>query len=128
MSQGTFFVCKTHFIYYSVCCTAINLICAIHFTVQPNLKDLNNVMRQEARGIATKWYILGVKLLNGNTAVLDLIETNYLSDDDRCSRMFKRWLEMKPDASWSQLVIALKNIGMNTAADNVYHSKISKEG
>ena len=85
-------------------------------------------MRQEARGIAIKWYTLGVELLGGHTTELDVIETNYLSDDDRCSRMFKKWLEMKPDASWSQLVIALKSIGLNFAADNVYHSKISKEG
>ena len=114
--------------YYSVRCTTINLICAIDFTDQINLKDLNDVMRQEARGIAIKWYTLGVELLDGHTAVLDVIETTYQSDDNRCSRMFEKWLEMKPDASWSQLVIALNNIGLNFAADNVYHSKISKEG
>ena len=85
-------------------------------------------MRQEARGIATRWYTLGVELLDGDTAVLDVIETNHQSDDDRCSRMFKKWLEMKTDANWDQLVTALKNIGLNAAADNVHHSKISKEG
>jgi len=95
---------------------------------QLNLKHLNNVMRQEARGVATKWYTLGVELLDGDTAVLDVIETNQQSDDDRCSRMFKKWLEMKTDASWSQLVTALNKIGLKTAADNVQRSKIAKEG
>ena len=78
--------------------------------------------------MATKWYTLGVELLDGDTAVLDVIETNYQSDDDRCSRMFKKWLEMKPDASWSQLVTALNDIGLNTAADNVRHSKLYNKG
>ena len=95
---------------------------------QLNLKNLNNVMRHEARGVATKWYTLGVELLDGDTAVLDVIETNHQSDDDRCSRMFKKWLEMKTDASWSKLVTALNDIGLNSAADSVHHKKLSKEG
>ncbi|XP_065902173.1 uncharacterized protein [Dysidea avara] len=84
-------------------------------------------MRHEARGVATKWYTLGVELLDGDTAVLDVIETNHQSDDDRCSRMFKKWLEMKTDASWSKLVTALNDIGLNSAADSVHHKKLSKE-
>ena len=82
-------------------------------------------MRHEARGVATRWYDLGVELLDGNTAVLDVIKTSHQRDDDRCSEMFKTWLEMKPDASWSQLVTALTNIGMNTAADNIQRSKVT---
>ena len=93
-----------------------------------NLKDLNKVMRHEARGVATRWFDLGVELLDGDTAVLDVIETNYQSDDDRCSRMFKKWLEMKLDTNWSQLVTALNNIGLNAAADNVRRSEISCKG
>ena len=92
------------------------------------LKQLNNVMRHEAAGVATRWFDLGVELLNSNTAVLDVIKTSLQRDDERCSEMFKTWLQMKPDTSWSQLVTALHNIGLNTAANNVHHSKISKEG
>ena len=99
-----------------------------HIHNQPSLKDLNNVMRREAAGVATRWYDLGVDLLDSNTAVLDVIQSDHLSDNARCSKMFKAWLEIKPDASWSQLVTALNNIGLNTAADNVQHSKMSKEG
>ena len=93
-----------------------------------NLKDLNKVMRHEARGVATRWFDLGVELLDGDTAVLDVIETKYHNDDDRCSRMFKKWLEMKPDTSWGQLVTALNNIGLNAVADNVKDSEISCKG
>ncbi|XP_065901883.1 uncharacterized protein [Dysidea avara] len=94
---------------------------------QLNLKELNNVMRREAAGVATRWYDLGLELLDSNTAVLDVIQSDHQSDNARCSKMFKAWLEMKPDASWSQLVTALSNIGLNTPADNVRHSKMSKE-
>ena len=85
-------------------------------------------MRHDARGVAIRWYTLGVELLDGDTAVLDVIKTNYQHDDDRCTEMFKKWLEMKPDASWSQLVTALNDIGLNTAADNVRHSMICNKG
>ena len=93
----------------------------------PTLKQLNKVLTDEP-GVATKWYKLGVELLDSNTSVLDVIETNYQSDDDRCSRMFKKWLEMKPDASWSQLVAALNDIGLKSAANSVQSAKMSNEG
>jgi len=92
-----------------------------------SLKQLNKVITNEP-GVATKWYKLGLELLDSNTAVLDVIETNQPSDDDRCIRMFKKWLEMKPDASWSQLVVALNNIGLKTAAENVHQNNMSNEG
>ena len=83
-------------------------------------------MRREAAGVATRWYDLGLELLDSNTAVLDVIQSDYQSDNTRCSKMFKAWLEKKPEASWSQLVTALNNIGLGTAADNIRQSKISK--
>ena len=85
-------------------------------------------MRNEAAGVATRWYYLGVELLDSNTAVLDVIETSHQRDDDRCREMFKTWLEMKPDANWSELVTALQNIGLNTAAKNVKICKLSCKG
>jgi len=85
-------------------------------------------MRHEATGVATRWYELGVELLDSNTAVLDVIKTSHQRDDDRCSEMFKTWLEMKPDTSWSLLVEALFKIGMNTGAENVKHHRIAQKG
>jgi len=60
-------------------------------------------------------------LLDSNTTVLDVIKTSHQRDDHRCSEMFKKWLEMKPDASWSQLIQAFTEIGLKTAASNVQH-------
>ena len=85
-------------------------------------------MKREASGVAAKWYKLGVELLDSNTAVLDVIKTSQQRDDDRCSEMFKTWLEMKPDASWSQLAKALTDIDMITGAKNIRISKMSKKG
>jgi len=92
-----------------------------------SLKELNDVMRHEARGVAIRWYDLGVELLDSNTAVLDVIKSSHQRDDDRCSEMFKTWLEMKPDASWSLLVEALFKIGMNTGAENIKQSRVLKK-
>ena len=95
--------------------------------VQINLNTLNYVIRNES-GVATRWYSLGLELLDSNTAVLDVIKTSHQRDDDRCREMFKKWLEMKPDASWSQLVTALNNIELNTVARNIKISKLSLKG
>ena len=67
-----------------------------------------------------------MELLDSNTAVLDVIKTNHQRDDDRCSEMFKKWLEMKPDDSWSELVTALNNIGMKAAAGNIQDKVLAK--
>ena len=40
--------------------------------------------------------------------------------------MFEKWLQMKPDASWNEVVTALNNIEMKTAADFI--SKQFKSG
>ena len=77
-------------------------------------------------GVATRWFSLGVELLDSNTAVLDVIKTSHQRDDDWCSEMFKKWLEMKPDASWSQLVTALNNIGLRAVADNMQGKVLQK--
>jgi len=94
-----------------------------------SLKTLNNVMRhREAGEMAIKWFDLGVELLDGDTSKLDFIEKQYHNQEERCCRMFKTWLERKPDASWSQLVTALKNINLYQAADYVSDNKLSEEG
>ena len=88
------------------------------------MKQLLKVMRIKDIDIATRWRDLGLELVDSNM-VLRMIEANHPSDVDSCCRvMFDKWLERTPDASWSQLVTALNNIGMNTAADAV--SKLLK--
>ena len=83
-------------------------------------------MRIEDIGLITQWRDLGLELVDSNN-VLKVIETDHPNDVNTCCRMmFEKWLEKTPDASWSQLITALNNIKMNTAADAV--SKLFKSG
>ena len=75
-------------------------------------------MRIEDIDITTRWYCLGLELV-GSTRILGEIEANH-RDVNICFRvMFEKWLEKTPNATWSQLVTALNNIEMNTAADAI---------
>ena len=83
-------------------------------------------MRTEDIDIITRWRDLGLELVDSNK-ILKVIETNHPSDIDTCCRlMFEKWLEKTPDANWNQLVTALNNIEMATAADAV--RKLFKSG
>ncbi|XP_065902148.1 uncharacterized protein [Dysidea avara] len=55
----------------------------------PELKQLINILQPVTSGVAKRW------------------------------EMFKEWLERQPDASWSQLIQVLIDIGMKTLADKV---------
>ena len=78
------------------------------------MNQLLDVMRDTP--IATCWYELGVKLLP-NINRLEVIKANHKGDVNTCCReMFRTWLDMKPDASWGQLVTALNKIELGTAA------------
>ena len=83
-------------------------------------------MRIEHIEIATKWYEVGL-ILGNSYSVMKTIESDHRNDVNTCCRvMFEKWLEMTPNASWSQLIAALNNTKMNTAADAV--SKLFKSG
>ena len=71
--------------------------------------------------MAAQWYDIGLELLTGDTTgTLDVIKADYPNDASACcNKMFVKWLELQPSATWSQLIIALVNIGMNAAAENV---------
>ena len=100
--------------------TFISVLCiTLYVEDRPDLKRLQEIMRIEDIDIITQWRDLGLELVDSNN-ILKVIETNHPSDANTCCRvMFEKWLEMKPDASWSQLVTALHNIRMNTAADAI---------
>ena len=90
---------------------------------RPTIKELQEVMRIKDFDI-TQWRDLGLELVDSNQA-LKVIKANHPSDVVSCCfAMFEKWLEMTPGASWSQLVVALNTIKMNTAADAV--SKLLK--
>ena len=97
-----------------------------HIEDRPTIQQLVEVMRIEHIEIATKWYELGLELVDSNK-VLKVIEVDNPRNINTCCRvMFEKWLEKTPNASWSQLVTALDNIKMNTAADVV--RKLFKSG
>ena len=99
---------------------------ALFVEERPTIKQLQDVMRIKDIDITTRWRDLGLELVDSNK-ILKVIETNHPSDVDTCCRlMFEKWLDKTPDASWSQLVTALNNIEMNTAADAI--SKLFKSG
>ena len=82
-------------------------------------------MRIERIDIVTKWHELGLELIDSHSA-LKQIGTNHHNDVKACCRMmFDKWLE-KTDVSWSQLVAALNEIGMEYAANFI--SKQLKSG
>ena len=93
---------------------------------RPTMHQLNEVMRIEHIEITTKWYDLGLELVDSNKT-LKVIEADHPSDVNTCCRvMFEKWLERTPNASWKQLVTALNNIEMKTAADII--SKLFRSG
>ena len=98
---------------------AINLYITGHH--YPTPKQLQNILKPDTSGLAAQWYDLGTQLLTADTAgTLDVIKTNNPNDVSACcNTMFIKWLQLQPNATWSQLIIALVNIGMNIAAENV---------
>ena len=76
---------------------------------RPLLRDLHNYVVMEA---AHKWSDLGRELLEDDqTRILEMIVVEYHPYDDVrcCRRVFERWLETSADASWNQLIRALRS-------------------
>ena len=86
---------------------------------RPSMKDLN---KHVIPLVATRWYDLGLELLETkHERELDIIETNYENNATKCCRkMFSKWLETQSDnASWDQLIQAVKNIEVNNVASDI---------
>jgi len=66
--------------------------------------------------VAEKWWDLGVQLLVSDErqiATLIVIAANYPQNVVKCCQtMFEEWLEIRNDASWNQLIEALKSPGI----------------
>ena len=87
----------------------------------PTPKQLQNILKPDTSGLAARWHDLGKELLTNDTVgTLDVIMADHRNDVSACcNKMFAKWLEFQPSATWSQLIAALRNIGMKTAAENV---------
>ena len=75
---------------------------------RPCIKDLNDVV---AFQVAVKWKDLGVQLLLPQyQGILDIIAKDHPSDTLTCCKcMLKKWLETTTNASWNQLINALRS-------------------
>jgi len=63
------------------------------------------------------WYDLGLQL-DIDDHVLQTIQENHPQNQDGCKRdMFRTWLRMNPQASYSQLVQSLVELGDVSVAD-----------
>lgn len=73
--------------------------------------------------VAPRWYELGIKLLHDDQiSHLDVIKANHYNDQLKsCAEMFWYWLNVQPNASWQQLIEALKSraIELHTVAADI---------
>ena len=78
----------------------------------PGLKDLLHLQ-------VSDWYRLGLAL-NLSSYELDIIEKHYRGDTRKQSlKVFEHWLETQPDASYEQLIKALRKVGDETVASSL---------
>ena len=73
--------------------------------------------------VAENWKDVGVQLLRSDQAYqLGIIETNYPQDVVRCcKRVLEKWLQSSVDATWNQLIEALRrpSVGLNYFASEL---------
>ena len=72
------------------------------------LKDLYDHV---VSNVAKNWKDVGVQLLRSDqTHELNILETNYPQDVVRCCKCaLEKWLESSVDATWNQLIEALRS-------------------
>ena len=73
--------------------------------------------------VADKWRDIGVHLLHPtiiDDRVLDVIAADHPhSVEGCCKTMFEKWLETQEDASWKQILEAIKITKLNCIADKL---------
>ena len=105
--------------------------CLLHIVCigseRPSLRDLHHDVTMKA---AHKWRDLGIQLLEYDPIrTLDMIAANYPHDVVSCCRhVFQRWLETSANASWNQLIRALRSpsVQLDPLADQL-EQMMSKE-
>ena len=77
-------------------------------TERPSLPYLNSHVREP---IANKWYNVGKELLKQEGEyTLKIIKANNAGNvSECCAEMLQLWLHRQPDATWNQLVCALRS-------------------
>ena len=87
---------------------------------RPILRDLYD---QVVPSIADKWKDLGVQLLDPSLIdqrVLEVIAADHPhSVEDCCESVFEKWLNTQEDASWQQLLEALKSVQLDYLSSQI---------
>ena len=99
-------------------CHVLSIITFVIGSDHPQLKYLNRIKSL----FAEKWYDLGLELLEpGDEHQLRLIKSNKLGKDESCREMLDLWTDRQPNASWNQLIDALRSPGveMNNVASKI---------
>ena len=72
----------------------------------PSLKDLYECITPK---YAAKWRVIGT-LLDLPNGILQAIEAEYpINVEWCCNKMFEKWLEVDPTASWEKLFTAIES-------------------
>ena len=73
--------------------------------------------------VTARWYVLGVTLLKEEQeSHLDVIRANHTGDNEACCmEMFWYWLNTNTNATWQQLIIALRSpaVKLPVVADDI---------
>ena len=72
--------------------------------------------------VGSKWYDLGLKLFNEQqlcTQRLKNIRDIYPNDELQCGEMLECWINATPEATWNDLINALREINSSSIADNI---------
>ena len=71
--------------------------------------------------VSTEWLDLGIELLEQeDEEALYEIKANHSNNASECCReMFQLWLRKSPSATWDQLIQALRDVDLSTAAAKI---------
>ena len=102
----------------------------INLLIDDSRPTLRNLLKaQIITSVSSKWYRLGIHLLDDHQAPhLEIIRANNDDVTERCFALFGYWLQTHPDASWYELVTALRAPGveLNEVAASVERTFPSK--
>ena len=90
----------------------------------PQDKYLNKFVRDKICAACANnrelWRDLGIELMGQESAdKLDLIKVYYGNVIERCSAMLVLWRQTQPKANWNQLIQALKEVKLDTLANEI---------
>ena len=107
-------------------CDVSSSFCNISANEFPERRYLQrNIVAQVAAASeyhSQAWKKLGLELLENDPYAyqdLDIISQNYKHVDTCCEKMFSLWLQKQEDATWTQLIDALKALNLNKIASNI---------